>query len=244
MACSKLVLCEKQIRDKQEDYRIILKIVYGKVFAREFWAVCHLSGDKTPSLLTLVPKKIWILNPYTFMTRPHSRYDLPSTIGFIVEYYNSDFKKIVINQKNPIWIIPKLFNSEMLSRYIAKKILATRLPPEIVDHIITFLKVPSIGTKTQYLTKIGDTSLFLSDNLLKLYSIKSLLDYIDRDIMNIGIENCEAYHYNISAMSIGSFNHIFSNGDISSVKKVYKTIDIMIKERKMYLDAIKKYDDK
>ena len=216
---------------------------------------CAITGILVRGMLMLQAITQWILNPTVFRSRQHPKFVLPTThvfpirgVGIAAElfsFYNCCAA-----------FVPKLFTTTMQGKCIAICEMLKRLPVECVELVSKEMGGPTnfsrgvsphsfkydVTVDSQYTTSGGDIDTIIGNGQQIFCSVKSLLDLVDKGVMDIGV--CDVYSSNYLTLSEDAYHHVFSNGRPSHLAEMFKTVDEMIAVRQKILDSLHEYVEK
>ena len=216
---------------------------------------CAITGVSVRGMLMLQAVTQWVLNPSVFRSRQHQKFVLPTTLAFPIHFTNADCEEHCINKFGAAFV-PKLFTTTMHGKYVAIREMLKRLPVEIVELMSKQMGGPSnlsrgisphsfkydVTGASQYITTGGDVSSIFGNASQIFCSVVSLLELVDKGVMDIAITDFENGNY--MTLSPDAFHHVFADGRPSHLVGMFNTEDIMMAHRQKILDRLHKYVEK
>jgi hypothetical protein len=175
------------------------------VIIREKMVRCRITGNEVRATLALLPTKVWILNPSTFLLRPHPKYNLPTCGAFKVEFIHTSGK--TRNVGEDMWIVPRLIVKSMpasaTARLLAARFCAKRLHADAMSLLIRYMGAnvryyDQITGVESFMTKIDASTEYATINGPPIseeryrgyeamaYSVDGLLQLVEQGVMDVG----------------------------------------------------------
>ena len=207
-----------------------------------------------------------MLNPHTFLLKPHPRYNLPVCIIYRVQFVNPDGSFQGVWDDEDWWIVPK----NRIPDYKAGQLLAARECAKRLNHDAMTALIPYMGAKVKYYDQVVGPDSFEVPNP-PLYpsdcyrvaepiavSIEGILELLEKGKMEIARLDRESYQWRfyalhsdtcfcenckktrqIVALTPDAFRHIFPDGRPMYLAGKYGTVEAMLRMRECYIKKLK-----